>query len=155
MRWAVELGQIDIHLPVSLLAQHLAAPRLGHLNQVYYIFAYLKGHASSQIIMGYTVPLVDTTHFPILYRKNYFNPDASEAIPSNAAILLGNPIVLSCFVDADHAGNKVTRSSNIIIILFCNREPIYSATGHQLCAFLNDRIQWKHNLLYSNLWLFK
>ncbi len=31
---------------------------------------------------------------------------------------------MSCFVDADHAGNKVTRRSHTGIIIFCNRAPI-------------------------------
>ncbi len=32
--------------------------------------------------------------------------------------------MVSCFVDADHAGNQVTRHSHTGIIIFCNRAPI-------------------------------
>ena len=32
--------------------------------------------------------------------------------------------MISCFVDADHAGNLVTRRSHSGIIIFCNRAPI-------------------------------
>ncbi len=39
LRWAVELGRIDIHLLVALLAQHLATPRVGHVDQVFHMFA--------------------------------------------------------------------------------------------------------------------
>ena len=53
-----------------------------------------------------------------------FYPDTSEAIPSNALEPRGNPILISCFVDADHAGNRITRSSHTGIIIFCNRAPI-------------------------------
>jgi hypothetical protein len=43
LRWAVEIGQIDIYLEVSLLSQYQANPRLGHhLEAIYHIFAYLK-----------------------------------------------------------------------------------------------------------------
>ena len=42
LRWAVELGRVDIHYEVSLLSTHLAAPRMGHLHQVIHIFSYLK-----------------------------------------------------------------------------------------------------------------
>jgi hypothetical protein len=42
LRWAIELGRIDIHLPVALLAQHLATPRVGYLDQVFHIFAYVE-----------------------------------------------------------------------------------------------------------------
>jgi len=30
---------------------------------------------------------------------------------------------MSCFVDADHAGNRITRRSHTGIIIFCNRAP--------------------------------
>jgi hypothetical protein len=36
---AVELGSIDIHLPVALMAQYLAQPRIGHIQQIFHIFA--------------------------------------------------------------------------------------------------------------------
>jgi hypothetical protein len=42
--WAVEVGRIDIHLPVALMAQYLAQPRIGHLVQIYHIFAYIQAH---------------------------------------------------------------------------------------------------------------
>jgi len=44
LRWCVELGRIDIHLPVALMAQHMAAPRVGHLDQIFHMFGYLKTH---------------------------------------------------------------------------------------------------------------
>jgi hypothetical protein len=45
-------------------------------------------------------------------------------IPPNAPEPRGNPIMISCFVDADHAGNLVTRRSHSGIIIFCNKAPI-------------------------------
>ena len=41
LRWAIELGRVDILLEVALLSSHLALPRVGHLQQVYHIFGYL------------------------------------------------------------------------------------------------------------------
>ena len=43
-RWAVEIGQVDIFLEVSLLLQYQEVPRLGHLEVLYNVFAYLKKH---------------------------------------------------------------------------------------------------------------
>ncbi len=123
LRWAVELGRIDIHLPVALMAQYLAQPREGHLHQVFHIFAYIKAHLRSRILLDDTIPYVNQEHFiPADWCKFY--PDAVEAIPSNAPEPRGNPIVVSCFVDADHAGNRVTRRSHTGIIIFCNCAPI-------------------------------
>ncbi len=47
-----------------------------------------------------------------------------ESIPLNAPEPRGNPMLMSCFVDADHAGNKITRRSHTGIIIFCNHAPI-------------------------------
>jgi hypothetical protein len=43
-RWAIELGCIDIHHEVSLLSQYQANPRVGHLEALYHVFAYMKSH---------------------------------------------------------------------------------------------------------------
>jgi hypothetical protein len=123
LRWAVELGRIDIHLSVALMAQYLAQPRLGHLDQLYHIFAYIKAHLRSRIVLDPTLPYVDNTRFyPVDWRAFY--PDAKEAIPMNAPQPRGKPVIVSCFVDADHAGNRITRRSHTGIIILCNRAPI-------------------------------
>ena len=44
LRWAIELGRIDIFIEVSQLSQHQALSRRGHLEALYHIFAYLKKH---------------------------------------------------------------------------------------------------------------
>ena len=50
LRWAMELGRIDIYLEVSLLSAYNAQPRQGHLEQVFHIFTYLKAHNRSTIM---------------------------------------------------------------------------------------------------------
>jgi len=42
LRWAIELGRIDILTEVSCLSQYLAEPREGHLVAIYKIFKYLS-----------------------------------------------------------------------------------------------------------------
>jgi hypothetical protein len=44
LRWAVELGRLDIYVDVTLLSSYMAQPRRGHMEQVRHIFAYLKCH---------------------------------------------------------------------------------------------------------------
>jgi hypothetical protein len=44
LRWAVEIGRIDIFLKVSLLSQYQANPGFGNLEAIYHIVAYLKKH---------------------------------------------------------------------------------------------------------------
>ena len=42
LRWAMELGRINICAEVLMVASSLAIPREGHLLQVLRIFSYLK-----------------------------------------------------------------------------------------------------------------
>ncbi len=106
LHWAVELGRIGIHLSIALLAQYLVQPRVGHLDQVFHVFAYLKAHSRSRIILDDTKPFVDETQF-IKVDWTGFYPDAVEAIPPNAPQPRGRDILISYFVDADHAGNQI------------------------------------------------
>ncbi len=64
-------------------------------------------------------PVVDETQFVVADWSSFY-PDAQEAIPEPR----GNSFLISCFVDADHAGNLATRRSHTGIIIFCNRAPI-------------------------------
>jgi hypothetical protein len=53
-----------------------------------------------------------------------FYRDAKEAVPMNAPEPRGNRVIISCFVDADHTGNLVTRRSHTGVLIFCNKAPI-------------------------------
>ena len=55
----VELGTVDICLEVSLLSSQLALPRVGHLEQVLHIFAYLKSHHTADIVLDPSDLVVD------------------------------------------------------------------------------------------------
>ncbi len=50
LRWAVELGRVDILLEVSLISKHLALPREGHLEQAL-IIALCKGTQEDENII--------------------------------------------------------------------------------------------------------
>jgi hypothetical protein len=50
LRWAVELGRLDIYVDVTLLSSYMAQPRVGHMEQVLHIFAYLKCHLQSNLV---------------------------------------------------------------------------------------------------------
>jgi hypothetical protein len=123
LRWAVELGRIDIYTEVALLSQHLALPRVGHLEAVYHIFAYLQKHEKSTLIFDPTDPLPNT---PTMAKPDWmpFSSDAEELLPPNMPEPLGQPVNIYVFVDANHAGNVVTRRSHTGILLFVQNSPI-------------------------------
>ena len=115
LRWAVELGRIDITTEVSELSSFFSAPRYGHLNQALYIFAYFKKHHNSGIVFDPTYPYINEDDFKTSDEKEYLPPNIPPPLRKEA--------VIRCFVDADHAGDKITRRSCFII--FLNNAPIY------------------------------
>jgi hypothetical protein len=123
LRWMCELGRIDILIDVAMLSRFLAAPREGHLQQAFHIFGYLKHHSRSTMAFDDTEPLFDETSFQEVDWSEFY-PDAAEPTPSRAPELRGKSIVMSCFVDADHAGCRVTRRSHTGVLIFINRSPI-------------------------------
>ena len=131
LRWMVELGRIDIGFEVSVLSQHMAFPRVGHLIQVLHVFKYLDTHKENMLNFDPTYldlpEPVDPQENPLMKidAMKKFYPDAEEAIPDNAPPPRGKAIQINAFVDADHAGNKVTQRSHTGFIIFMNMAPIF------------------------------
>ena len=121
LRWIVELGRIDICTEVSMMASFCAAPRKGHLDAVMHMFAYLNSHERSRIVFDSSyVPHTDTPDpdWTEFYR------DVTEEIPIDMPEPLGKPVQTTCFVDSDHAGDKLSRRSRTGVLIFCNRTPV-------------------------------
>lgn len=123
LRWAVELGRIDIMVDVSLLSSYTMQPRMGHLDQVFHIFGYLKRNKRATIMFDEQRVNWDETSFEQHDWTDFYH-DAKEDIPPNAPPPRGNAVQINCFVDADHAGNRITRRSQTGILIFLNRAPI-------------------------------
>lgn len=123
LRWAVELGRINIMVNVSLLSSYTMQPRQGHLDQVFHVFGYLKRNKRSSIIFDEQRVAWDEAEFPT-YDWTDFYRDIKEPLPLNAPTPRGNAVQINCFVNADHAGNKVTRRSQTGVLIFLNRAPI-------------------------------
>jgi len=108
LHWIVELGRINILTEVSMLSAHNALPREGHLEAVYHIFSYLKGHENSHIVFDPAYPDIDDWRF---HQGDWFDfyLNATDELPPNMPEPHGLPVNITCFVDADHAGNLLTR----------------------------------------------
>ena len=104
-------------VPFSLMLRYLAQAWVGHLNQVFHMFAYLKYYGRSKLVFDTAVLDVSEGQY-MKCDWSEFYPDAKEIIPSDAPEPLGVPVVMSGFVDADHAGCKATRRSHTGVISF-------------------------------------
>ena len=132
LRWICELGRMDILHEVSIMSQYLAQPRIGHLQQTLNIFYYLKFHNRSYLTL-------DPTRFDIDWKPRVHGeaspteratamkelyPDAQETLPHDIPEPRGEEVDINVFVDADHAGNRITRRSHTGIILMVNMSPV-------------------------------
>ena len=120
LRWAVELGRVDILIQVALMSQYQAAPRQGHLEALYMIVHYLKRKPVKRLVFDPSEPYIEEDGFVKNADWTEFYPDAVEEEPRHMPEPLGKPVSTHCFVDSDHAGNKVTRRSHTGILLFVN-----------------------------------
>ncbi len=123
LRWAVELGRVDILLETSLLSTYLAMPRVGHLNQVYRMFGYLKQYPKRKLAFDPMHPRISEKMFKQHDWHDIYR-DAQEAIPWDMPKPRGNSMSTHCFVDASHGSDRATRRSQTGILIFCNRAPI-------------------------------
>jgi len=108
LRWAVELGRIDIHVEVSMLLSHLACPRSGHYDAALHVFSYLKKHPKRSIAFDPRYPKIDQNRF-ISHDWYDFYRGAEEPIPGDLPQPLGKPVTTHCYVDASHADNRANR----------------------------------------------
>ena len=123
LRWICELGRVDILFATSVMSSYLASPREGHLEQVLHIFAYLRKYDRSSLVFNDIEPEFDDDQFRDADWKDMY-PDAQEPIPPNAPEARGMHVNTTCFVDADHAGCRMTRRSHTGFIIFVNKAPI-------------------------------
>jgi transposase InsO family protein len=131
LRWIIEIGRLDIETEVSMLATHMAMPRLGHLYAVFRVFAYLKAKHNARRIFDPTYPKIFHDKFKANEDWKTQYGDIEEAIPPNAPEPRGKPVVIRYFVDSDHAGNLVTRRSRTGYIGMLNMGIIQSYSKKQ------------------------
>ena len=123
--WIITLGRFDISFAINTLSRYSMAPREGHMLAMYRIFGYLRHRPKGKIMIDISQPdvreQVDVT-------KSHdwieFYPDAMEDIPDNKPRPRGELCTLTCFVDADHARDKLTRRSVTGILVLLNNTPI-------------------------------
>ena len=125
LRWAIEIGRVDVLTEVSMLSAFQASPREGHLKALLQIFAYIKNKMKltlyfdpTSLNIDYTVFRTNAEDFQEYYR------DAHEEDPPRTPKPRGRPVFVTAFVDASHGANLKTRRSHTGFIIFINKAPI-------------------------------
>jgi hypothetical protein len=87
------------------------------------MFSYLNKHDKSRIIFDHADPIYDPNTF-IIQDWTEFYGDMEEELPPKMPEPLGQPMNITAFVDANHAGNVVTRRSHTGVIIYLQNTPI-------------------------------
>ena len=126
LRWAIEIGRVDITLEVSLLSGFQAAPRSGHLEQLLHIIAFLKKRPKLTLYFDPTEPMIDEAMFNGESKEAFLEHyrDAKEEMPSHAPKPRGRSVRTTAFADSSHGGDRRTGKSLTGYIIFINRAPI-------------------------------
>jgi hypothetical protein len=93
------------------------------MQQAFHVFGYLKKHARSRMVFNETEPAIDQSRFRVVDWSEFY-PDAVEAIPQDAPEPRGGSDVISCFLDSDHAGCRLTRRFHTGVLILVNNAPI-------------------------------
>ena len=141
-----------------MMSSYVAMPREGHLQQLYHIFAYLKCHHNTRLVLDPSYPHIDIDDFE---KKNWkeFYGDTKEPQPTNAPRPLGKELLIRCYVDADFAGDLLSRRSRSGFIVMLNMACIYwfskkqstletSTFGSEFCA-MKQACEYLRGLRYK------
>jgi hypothetical protein len=126
--WSRELGCIDIHLSVAFLAQYFSQPWC--ITSLPCVCLFESICPFKDCVWSHSAKVDENSFEKNDWSDFYCN--AREAIPQNTPKPRGKPIIISCFVDANHAGNSITRCSHPGILIFCNIAAILWYLKHQI-----------------------
>lgn len=105
------------------MSSHSCSPRAGHLEALYQIFEHIDHHGRSTIVFNSERPTFPSCKFTDADWSDVYG-EIEEEIPVGLPEKRGNPVKLTMFVDAAHAGNLVNRRSQTGLIIFINKAPI-------------------------------
>jgi hypothetical protein len=98
-------------------------PREGHLETAYHIFSYLKKRPKLTMAFDPDATGLDHPAQDLTPCKDFYG-EVVEDLPPRMPEPLGSEMIITCFVDANHAGNMVTQRSHTGILIFVNNAPI-------------------------------
>ena len=112
----------------------IAAPREGHLDQVFHMFAFLKNHHNGVMVFDPTEPTIEEHLFPSQDWSASPYGDDPEVLPLNMPDPRGEGVIVRAFVDPDHAGDHINRRLRTGFIIFVNSAPVFWFSKKQGCV---------------------
>ena len=88
-------------------------------------FGYLRQWSKGRLVIDVGKPQVrGGMDVSAVHDWTEFYPDAVENVPENRPKPRGKEVSITCYVDADHARDKVTRRSVTGIVILLNNTPV-------------------------------
>jgi hypothetical protein len=124
-QWAVTTCRFDIQYATNTLARFAIAPREGHFKRMLRVFGYLKHHPKGRIMIDTSHPNYEEIKFAG-YEWNEMYPDAFEEMPYDApkVKIEKGRVNITCYVDADHGHDLLTRRSVTGYLIVINKTPV-------------------------------
>ena len=94
------------------------------------MLGHLKLNPKRKIEFDAAHPSIDERRFK-KYDWYDFYCGAKEEIPLDCPEPLGNSMSTHCFFDADLTGNFISRRSQTVVLIYCNRAPIICHSKRQ------------------------
>jgi hypothetical protein len=122
--WIITLGRFDIAFAINTLSRYSMAPREGHMLAMHRVFGYLRQVPKGRILIDTAQPVIrQKIDITKIHDWIEFYPDATEDLPTEPKPK-GKLCTLTCYVDADHARDQLTRRSVTGILVLLNNTPI-------------------------------
>lgn len=109
----------------------MTMPCQGHLDMVYHIFAFLKKHHNTEVVLDSSEPDIEEHLFQKENWEHSVYGKGHEIIPPDAPESCGLGFKISAYVDSDHAGDSITRCSRTGCLVLLNCAPIYWTSKKQ------------------------
>jgi hypothetical protein len=124
MQWAISLGCIDITTAVMTMSGFRAAPRVGHLERVKRMYAYLSQFRDAAIRVRTELPdYSDVPCFEYDWTHTVYG-GAKELLPNDAPEPKGKEVVHTTYVDANLFHDLITGKAVTGVLHFVNQTPV-------------------------------
>ena len=101
-------------------------PCCGHLDAAFHMFAFLKAKHNAVMVFDLSEADIDESQFTKQdWSATPYDDECTEDTPGNALGPRGIGFTIRAFVDADHAGDSITRCSRTGFIIMLNSAPIF------------------------------
>jgi hypothetical protein len=152
MQWAISIGRWDIQTAVMTLSSFCAFPRVGHLQRVKRMYAYLIKFRYFKIRFDVREPNYESVTVQKYDWDNTAYGNGSEDLPTNAPTPKGKRVVLTHYFDANlmHdvlSGMSVTgifHMANMTPMIWYSKKAATNETATYGAEFLAARTCMKH-----------